>query len=52
MFALRNEMRPLWSYVVKDGTFIVSTVDIARRAVPDLDMGNIRQVDAYEIMRL
>lgn len=52
MFALRNEMRPLWSYDVKDGTFIVSTVDIARRAVPDLDMGNIRQIDAYEIMRL
>ena len=32
MFALRNDMRPLWRCDVPDGTFFASTKDIALRA--------------------
>lgn len=32
MFALRNEMRPLWRFEVAGGTFLASTQDIALRA--------------------
>lgn len=39
MYALRNEMRPLWCFPVSGGRFIVSTRDIASRAKLDTSLG-------------
>lgn len=50
MFAFRNEMRPLWCVPVSDGKFIVSTRDIARRAI--LDVSKAYPIKANEIMDL
>lgn len=41
MFALRNDMRPLWCFKVQGGKFIASTKDIARRARIDVVNGSL-----------
>lgn len=43
MFALRNELRPLWAFPVTGGQFVVSTRDIASRAKLDTSRGALLQ---------
>lgn len=43
MFALRNELRPLWAFRGQGGQFITSTRDIASRANLDTNNGQLLQ---------
>lgn len=50
MCAFRNNHRPLWQFRHKNGIYITSTQDIARRAGIDISQGEI--VEPYKIMNL
>lgn len=50
MYAIRNEMRPLWQFDVDGGMFIASTLDIASRSLIPTKNGNkIKPLSVVEL---
>lgn len=50
MYAIRNEMRPLWQFEVEGGKFIASTRDIASRSL--ISTKNGKEIEPLSIVEL